>query len=74
MPNMPLALVPAWQAAIEKIAPNTAPPIYVTQPALPPRQEFIPYLEEIWATKILTNGGPFHQQLEKALSHHPRLT
>ena len=42
-------------------------PIYVTQPALPPVEEFIPYLEEIWANKILTNGGPFHQQLEEAL-------
>ena len=41
--------------------------IYVTQPVLPPLDEFIPYLEEIWANKILTNGGPFHQQLEKAL-------
>ena len=45
-------------------------PIYVTQPALPPLEEFIPYLEEIWANKILTNGGPFHQQLEKALCEY----
>ena len=42
-------------------------PIYVTQPYLPPLEEFIPYLEEIWAKKILTNAGPFHQQLERAL-------
>lgn len=42
-------------------------PIYVTQPYLPPLQEFIPYLEKIWENKILTNGGPFHQQLEAAL-------
>lgn len=42
-------------------------PIYVTQPFLPPLEEFIPYLEKIWANKILTNGGPFHQQLEKEL-------
>ena len=42
-------------------------PIYVTQPYLPPLEEFIPYLEEIWANKILTNGGPFHVQLEAAL-------
>jgi len=42
-------------------------PIYVTQPYLPPLEEFMPYLEEIWANKILTNGGPFHQQLEQAL-------
>jgi dTDP-4-amino-4,6-dideoxygalactose transaminase len=44
-----------------------ANPIFVTQPYLPPLEEFIPYLEEIWASKILTNGGPFHQQLEEAL-------
>lgn len=42
-------------------------PIYVTQPNLPPLEEFIPYLENIWNNKILTNGGPYHQQLEQAL-------
>jgi len=42
-------------------------PIYVTQPYMPPLEEFIPYLEEIWQSKILTNGGPFHQRLESAL-------
>ncbi|CAG1023205.1 dTDP-4-amino-4,6-dideoxy-D-glucose transaminase [Patescibacteria group bacterium] len=42
-------------------------PIYVTQPALPDLAEFIPYLEQIWENKILTNAGPFHQQLEQAL-------
>lgn len=41
--------------------------IYVTQPALPPLDEFIPYLQQIWASKQLTNSGPFHQQLEQAL-------
>lgn len=42
-------------------------PIYVTQPYLPPLEEFIPYLEEIWDNKVLTNGGPYHQLLEEAL-------
>jgi dTDP-4-amino-4,6-dideoxygalactose transaminase len=42
-------------------------PVYVTQPALPDLQEFVPYLEQIWENKILTNNGPFHQQLEKEL-------
>jgi dTDP-4-amino-4,6-dideoxygalactose transaminase len=42
-------------------------PIYVTQPFMPPIKEFLPYLEKIWDNKILTNGGPFHQQLEKEL-------
>ena len=44
--------------------------IFVTQPYLPPLQEFIPYLEKIWANKTLTNGGPFHQELEQALCDH----
>lgn len=43
-------------------------PIYVTQPSLPELDEFIPYLKEIWDTKVLTNNGPFHQQLEKELA------
>ena len=45
-------------------------PIYVTQPFLPPLADFIPYLEQIWENKILTNGGPYHQQLEKALCEY----
>lgn len=44
-----------------------AKPIYVTQPHLPPLEELIPYLEKIWESKILTNVGPFHQQLEMEL-------
>jgi dTDP-4-amino-4,6-dideoxygalactose transaminase len=42
-------------------------PIHVTQPYLPPLEKFIPYLRAIWASKILTNGGPFHEQLEREL-------
>jgi dTDP-4-amino-4,6-dideoxygalactose transaminase len=45
-------------------------PIYVTQPLLPPLEEFLPYLEQIWENKILTNGGPFHRQLERALCEY----
>jgi dTDP-4-amino-4,6-dideoxygalactose transaminase len=44
--------------------------IYVTQPALPPLDEFVEYLKVIWDTKILTNNGPFHQQFEKELAEH----
>ena len=42
-------------------------PIYVTQPHLPPLEEFIPYLEKIWESKTLTNNGPMHKQLEAEL-------
>lgn len=45
-------------------------PVYVTQPFLPPLEEFIPYLEKIWESKVLTNGGPFHQELERALCEY----
>lgn len=45
-------------------------PIYVTQPVLPELAEFIPYLEQIWNNKILTNCGPLHQQLEKELCEY----
>ena len=45
-------------------------PLYVTQPTLPPLDEFIPYLEQIWRTKLLTNCGPFHEQLEGALCEY----
>lgn len=48
----------------------TERPITVTQPFLPPLEEFLPYLENIWQNKWLTNGGPFHQQLEKTLADH----
>ena len=47
-----------------------ASPVYVTRPLLPPLEEFIPYLEQIWEDKWLTNNGPFHQQFEQALCDH----
>ena len=44
--------------------------IYVTQPELPPLEEFLPYLRQIWDSRVLSNGGPFHQMLEAALCEH----
>jgi dTDP-4-amino-4,6-dideoxygalactose transaminase len=43
------------------------PEIFVTKPSLPPLAEFLPYLQKIWDTRVLTNQGPFHAQLEKEL-------
>lgn len=45
-------------------------PVYVTQPMLPPLKEFLPYLESIWDSKVLTNCGQFHQNLELALCQY----
>lgn len=44
--------------------------IYVTQPVLPPLEALLPALEDIWKSRILTNGGPYHQKLEAALCEH----
>lgn len=41
--------------------------IFVTKPTLPPLNDLIPYLEKIWETRVLTNGGEFHQKFEAAL-------
>jgi dTDP-4-amino-4,6-dideoxygalactose transaminase len=46
------------------------PPIYVTQPSLPELAEFVPLLQQIWDSKVLTNGGPFHQKLERTLCEY----
>jgi dTDP-4-amino-4,6-dideoxygalactose transaminase len=43
-------------------------PLFITQPSLPPLEEFLPYLRQIWDRKWLTNAGPFHQELEGALA------
>ena len=42
-------------------------PIYVTRPHLPPLEEFMPYLREIWRRRVLTNAGPYHEELEQCL-------
>ena len=44
--------------------------IFVTKPFLPPLEEFFPYLERIWDNRILTNGGPYHVELERQLSDY----
>ena len=49
---------------------DTPSNIYVTQPYLPPLEELIPYLERIWSNRQLTNGGPFHRELEQALCEY----
>jgi len=49
---------------------SSSKPTFVTQPFLPPLSELLPSLEKIWETRILTNGGPFHQELEAKLCQY----
>ncbi|WP_339614178.1 DegT/DnrJ/EryC1/StrS family aminotransferase [uncultured Parvibaculum sp.] len=45
-------------------------PLYVASPILPKLDDLRPYLEGIWDRRMLTNGGPLHDELEEALSRH----
>ena len=44
--------------------------ITVTSPLLPSLEEFMPYLQDIWSRKWITNNGHYHQELEKALCEY----
>jgi dTDP-4-amino-4,6-dideoxygalactose transaminase len=44
--------------------------ITVTSPLLPSLEDFMPYLQDIWDRKWLTNNGHYHQELEKALCEY----
>ncbi|MCL2844477.1 MAG: DegT/DnrJ/EryC1/StrS family aminotransferase [Chitinivibrionia bacterium] len=48
-------------------------PITVTKPSMPPLVEFIPYLEDIWERKIVTNSGLYHQEFEAELCKHLKI-
>lgn len=61
---------PAEAAVESKALSQQHQPIYVTRPHLPPLDEVKLYLDKIWENQILTNGGPFHQQLEEALCQY----
>ncbi|WP_395334458.1 DegT/DnrJ/EryC1/StrS family aminotransferase [Novosphingobium sp. BL-8H] len=68
-----LVEIPAAARASRPKKARRAPPIDlddapVTRPFLPPLDEFLPYLEGIWANRWLTNAGPYHQQFEEELA------
>ncbi|GIX23377.1 MAG: aminotransferase [Caldimonas sp.] len=44
--------------------------VHVARPELPPLESLLPSLQEIWSSRVLTNGGPFHQRFEAALMRH----
>lgn len=41
--------------------------IYVVSPSLPPFEEYVDEIKDIWDTKMLTNQGPKYLELEKKL-------
>lgn len=48
-------------------------PIYVTRPLLPTLGELMARLDEVWASRWLTNAGAQHERLEAALRDYLRV-
>ena len=44
--------------------------IYVTQPFLPPIDEYVEILSRAWNKKWLTNDGELHQEFEEKLGSY----
>lgn len=49
-------------------------PVYVTKAFLPPFEEYVEGLRKIWDSAILTNHGPFHNELVDALKKYLQVT
>jgi dTDP-4-amino-4,6-dideoxygalactose transaminase len=47
--------------------------IFVTKPYLPPFDEFVEGLREIWETKLLTNQGPIHNQFLELVRNYLKI-
>ena len=50
--------------------PGISKDISVMKPFMPPLDDFQFYLERIWESRQLTNGGPVHAEFEQALCDH----
>lgn len=56
-----------------KASSNTPPievaatPIHVTRTFLPPREEYLHWLDKAYSNHVLTNNGPIHRELEETL-------
>jgi dTDP-4-amino-4,6-dideoxygalactose transaminase len=64
-----LAAVSAGRPALLGGEPLCARPIRLTEPSLPPLADIVPDLEVVWASRQLTNNGPFARELKQQLSH-----
>lgn len=44
--------------------------IYVVKPSLPPLEEYVEEIKDMWETGIMTHQGPKHQKLQKELKEY----
>lgn len=63
----PSAVVPPFRTDPMEKPVKAEPPIQVTEPFLPPLDEYVRRLEGIWSSKQLTNQGPLVAELEQKI-------
>ena len=56
--------------SLNELGKDSKEKFYVAKPSLPDIDDFIPYLEKMWATGVISNNGPFNQELEKKLAEY----
>jgi dTDP-4-amino-4,6-dideoxygalactose transaminase len=54
-------------------ASGDAEQLFVTRPALPPLHELMPFLEDMWSTRVLSNDGKYHEAFERELANYLRV-
>jgi dTDP-4-amino-4,6-dideoxygalactose transaminase len=69
-PPRPNAQPPRAVPLADSYGSSQDAPLYVTKPSLPPLPAVVRLLEGVWDRRILTNGGPLHQKLERALEQY----
>ena len=56
--------------SLSELGKDSKEKFYVAKPSLPDIDDFIPYLEKMWSTGVISNNGPFNQELEKKLADY----
>lgn len=39
-------------------------PLYISRPMLPDQDEFTTMVRDVWHSRVLSSGSPFHERLE----------
>lgn len=62
----------SWKKNINLFPPQKNDPenIYVTRPSMPPLDDFIECLKDIWHERWITNKGKYHNLFEKELAEY----
>lgn len=59
--------MPETKATGTEQAGKEREPIFVTRTFLPPREEYLHWLDKAYSSHVLTNNGPIHRELEETL-------